>query len=95
MLCIVTQTHQMLCKEIYHSSSLSELGELAIALLSETLGLGDKSLLGWGTVAGLLDGLLEVLDLLRLEELDQRVELGELLLDDSGGWRGALGLEVV
>ena len=80
---------------IYHSMLLSKLGEFAVTLGTQALGLGDQSLLSWGTVTGLFDSLLQVLDLLRLEQLNQRVKLGKLLLNDSSGWRSAFGLEVV
>lgn len=45
--------------------------------------------------AGRFDLFLEVFHLFRLEQLDERVELGELGVDLRGGGGGAGGLEVV
>lgn len=75
--------------------SLGKLGELAVGLVAERLDLGDKLGLGRLAITGGVDLLLKVLDVLGLEELDESVELGELLLNDGGRGRGALGLEVV
>lgn len=78
-----------------YRAALGKLGKLALALLAQRLDLLNQSGLGGLAVTSLVDLLLEVLDLLGLEELDERVELGELLLDDGGGRSGSLGLEVV
>lgn len=76
-------------------SSLSKLGKLAIGLLSQPLDLFHDDILGGLSVSGLFNLLLEVLDVFRLEKLDQRIEFGELFLNDRRGWGGSFSLEVV
>jgi hypothetical protein len=77
------------------SMCLGKLGELCLLLVAQRLDLESELGLGVKTGTGLLDLLLEIPDHLWVESLNQDVELGELLLDDSRRGGRAIGLEVV